>query len=57
MGELAARQTSNACKARFEAREEDNEPENPCEVVGQVESLLGGEESPQEVTLRNSYFH
>ena len=34
-----------------QSREEDNEPGDESEVVGQTEGLLGGEEGRQEVIL------
>ena len=57
MGKPATSQTSNRFgKAHCEGKEKDNESRSQSEVVRQIESLLDGEESGQEVTLRKFWF-
>ena len=57
MGKPATSQTSNLFgKAHCKGKEKDNESRSQSEVVRQIESLLGGEESGQEVTLTNFWF-
>jgi hypothetical protein len=54
MGNSATSQTSNHFgKAHCKGKEKDNESRSQSEAVRQIESLLGGEESGQEVTLTN----
>jgi hypothetical protein len=43
-------------QSRCEGEEENNEPGSQSEAVRQIEGLLGCEEVPQEVTLRNFHF-
>jgi hypothetical protein len=51
MGKSATSQTSNLFgKAHCKGKEKDNESRGQSEVVRQIESFLGGEESGQEVT-------
>ena len=57
MGKSATSQTSNLFgKAHCKGKEKDNESRGQSEVVRQIESFLGGEESGQEVTLTNFWF-
>jgi hypothetical protein len=53
MGESSPRQTNNAFSQVRCPDQEDSESRNPRKVAGQIESLLGGKESRQEIMLVN----
>jgi hypothetical protein len=55
MGEPSTSEISDAFRqTRYEGQEEDNKSGNQGEVVRQIEGLLGGKKSRQEVSLVSS---